>query len=102
VPFPYIERDQREVRPAVVVSKHLLGGDAQLFWSVMITSAANLGWPDDISLEERFAECGLRIPCVIRTAKFASLEAARASKIGRLPVDLLSVLQARIASHLGL
>lgn len=79
-----------------------MGGNAGLFWSVKITSAANRGWPDDISLEERFDECGLRIPCVIRTAKIASLEAARASKVGQLPVDLLNVLQARIASYLGL
>jgi mRNA interferase MazF len=90
------------VRPAVVVSKELLGGEAELFWSVIITSAANRGWPDDISLEDRFEECGLRIPCVIRTAKLASLEASRATKVGRLPTDLLSKLQARIVAHLGL
>jgi len=102
VPFPYVEQPRREVRPAVVVSKGLLGGDAGLFWSVMITSAENRGWPDDISLEVRFEECGLRVPCVIRTAKMASLEAASASKIGRLPKDLLKLLQARVAVHLGL
>jgi mRNA interferase MazF len=102
VPFPYVERERREVRPAVVVSSSLLGGEAGLFWSVMITSAANSGWPDDLSLEDRFTECGLKVPCVIRTAKIASLEASRAEKVGRLPQDLLAVLQARLASHLGL
>ena len=101
MPFPYVERPRHEVRPAVVVSQRLLGGEAGLFWSVMITSAANRGWPDDISLEERFEECGLRVPCVIRTAKMASLEAASASKIGRLPDDLLKLLKARVAVHLG-
>jgi mRNA interferase MazF len=85
-----------------VVSRPLTGSGFELFWSVMITSAANKGWPDDLSLEERFEECGLPIPCVIRTAKIASLEAARASKVGRLPPDLLGQLQARIAGHLGL
>ena len=86
----------------MVLSKKLLGGEAKLFWSVMITSIANRGWPDDVSLEERFAECGLRIPCVVRTAKIASLEAGRASKVGKLPDDLLRLVQTRVASHLGL
>lgn len=101
MPFPYVERGQREMRPAVVVSKPL-GGGAGLFWAVMITSAANRGWPDDISLEERFEECGLRIPCVIRTAKIACLATDQASKFGRLPDDLLELLRAKLASHMGL
>ena len=90
------------MRPAVVVSQLLTGDDFSLFWSVMITSAANKGWADDLSLEERYEECGLRIPCVIRTAKIASLEVASASKVGRLPDDLLVELRARLTEHLGL
>lgn len=101
VPFPYVERERREVRPAIVVSRGPLGGSANIFWAVMVTSAANRGWPDDISLEHRFAECGLHVPCVIRTAKIASLEGGRADKVGRLPDDLLQSLLARIAGHLG-
>lgn len=89
------------MRPAIVVSRGMLGGPAQLFWAVMITSAANRGWPDDISLEERFAECGLRIPCVIRTAKIASLETTRAEPVGQLPPDLLDLLHRKILIHLG-
>lgn len=85
-----------------MVSKLLTGHDFSLFWSVMITSAANKGWPDDLSLEDRYGECGLRIPCVIRTAKISSLEAASASKVGRLPADLLVELRAKLAEHLGL
>ena len=101
MPFPYVERERREFRPAVVVSHGSHGGSAKLFWAVMVTSAANRGWPDDISLEHRFAECGLRVPCVIRTAKIASLEAHKADKVGRLPDDLLQSLLARIAGHLA-
>jgi mRNA interferase MazF len=78
------------MRPALVVSARDIGGPGPLFWAVMITSAENRGWPDDVSLLDRHAECGLRIPCVIRCTKIATFEAARAGRIGRLPDDLLA------------
>ena len=85
-----------------MVSAGAIGGKADLLWVLMITSAANRGWPDDISLENRFAECGLRIPCVIRTAKISTIEAGQARKLGALPADLLAAVRARITHHLGL
>lgn len=90
------------MRPAIIVSSMTLGGAANLCWAVMVTSAVNRGWPDDISLEERFEECGLHVPCVIRTAKIASLEVARAERIGRLPEDLVAAVRLRLATHIGL
>ena len=78
------------MRPALVVSARDIAGASPLFWAVMITSAKNRGWPDDVSLLERYAECGLKIPCVIRCGKIATFEAATAGRIGRLPRDLLA------------
>ena len=77
------------MRPALVVSARPIGGPGPLFWAVMITSAENRGWPDDVSLLDRYAECGLKIPCVIRCGKIATFETA-AGAIGRLPGDLLT------------
>ncbi len=77
------------MRPALVVSARSVGGPGWLFWAVMITSAENRGWPDDVSLVDRYAECGLKIPCVIRCAKIATFEETHAGRIGRLPDDLL-------------
>jgi mRNA interferase MazF len=102
VPFPYVERDRREVRPAVVLSRAPVGGEAHLIWCVMITSAANRGWPDDIPLEDRFAECGLKVPCLIRTAKIATIEASRAERVGSLPEDIRARLMVQVARQLGL
>jgi len=85
----------------MVVSVQLLGGKAGLLWAVMVTSALNESWPDDITLGARHLECGLPIPCVIRTAKIASLEVHRASKLGELPPDLLSAVQDKMRAHLG-
>ncbi len=62
----------------------------RLLWVLMITSAANKGWNGDISLEDRFAECGLHVPCVIRAAKITTVDAARARIDGMLPADLLA------------
>ena len=76
------------MRPALVVSARAIAGPNPLFWAVMITSAENRGWPNDIPLLDRYADYGLKIPCVIRCAKIATFEVASASRIGRLPDDL--------------
>ena len=89
-------------RPALVVSAAPLGGDAKLLWVLMITSAANRGWPGDISLETCFAECGLNVPCVIRTAKISTIEASRARKSGALPAALFSDVLQVMKAHLNL
>ena len=81
------------MRPALVVSGRAIGGPVPLFWGVMITSAENRGWSDDVSLLDRYGECGLRIPCVIRCGKIATFEAAAAGAIGKLPDDLLIEVQ---------
>ncbi len=73
----------------------------KLAWALMITSSANRGWEGDISLEGRFAECGLRVPCVIRTAKFATIAVGRAEKAGALPADLLAEVRAKVALRLS-
>lgn len=75
-------------------------GGAQLLWVLMVTSAANRGWTGDVSLEDRFAECGLQVPCVIRTAKIATIEAGRARAAGAIPADLLGAVQTEMARTL--
>lgn len=72
-----------------------------LAWALMITSSANKGWEGDVSLETRHEECGLRVPCVIRTAKFATLSIDRAEKVGALPADLLAEVRAELALRLS-
>lgn len=73
----------------------------QLLWVLMITSAANKGWAGDISLETRHAECGLNVPCVIRTAKITTVESGKARKAGALPADILAELHSALAGHLS-
>ncbi len=76
-------------------------GVSDLFWTLMITSASNRGWPDDVSLEHRYAECGLPEPSVIRVAKVSTVEAATARPLGKLPADIFGEVKARVAAHLG-
>jgi mRNA interferase MazF len=78
------------------------GADGLLVWTLMITSAANAGWRGDISLVDRFAECGLPSPSVIRTAKIASTDARSAHLLGRLPPDLWSEVICAVRTHLGI
>lgn len=88
-------------RPALIVSGVWRAIDPPaIHWALMITSAANGGWPDDISLVERFAECGLSVPCVIRLAKVTAIDARSAQPLGNLPRDLLDAVMAAIRGHL--
>ena len=72
----------------------------RLLWVLMITSAANKGWAGDVSLETRFAECGLSVPCVVRTAKIATIEARRWRKTGNLPADLMALVRNQVEQAL--
>ena len=101
VPFPFVEAPRLRDRPALVISAQSPTPDVDLLWVMMITSAANKGWQGDISLETRFAECGLAVPCVIRTAKIATVEASRARRSGRLPKDLFAEVREELRRRLG-
>ena len=101
VPFPFVESPRLRERPALVIGLPATERGMRLLWVTMVTSAANRGWRGDISLEGRFAECGLQVPCVIRTAKIATIEAGQARAAGTIPADLLAAVQAELARTLG-
>jgi mRNA interferase MazF len=102
VPFPYTDREARQHRPALVVSHGGLGDGETLLWVVMITSAANRGWPGDVSLADSYAAAGLPIPSVIRTTKIATIEARHAQRIGRLSPQRWDEVAAMLRYHLGM
>ena len=85
VPFPYVERPIRQRRPALVVTAGL-GATQDLLWVLMITAAANRGWPDDVPIDDHVA-AGLPIRSIVRTAKIATIAAADAEPLGRLPAE---------------
>ena len=89
VPFPYTDRPIRQHRPALVISRGGIGDEQQLLWVLIITSADNRRWPGDVDLEDRYADAGLPAPSIIRTAKIATIESARAGRIGKVDEDLL-------------
>lgn len=80
---PYVERPIRQRRPALVVLTGL-GVAQDLLWVLMITAAANRGWPDDVTIDDH-AAAGLPIPSIVRTVKIATIVAADARPLGILP-----------------
>lgn len=102
MPFPFVERPRERPRPALVVSVRLLGPAQTLLWVLMITTAANRGWPGDVSLESRFAEAGLHVPCVIRTEKISTVESVRARLLGKLPDDIMDEVRSSVLRYLDL
>jgi mRNA interferase MazF len=67
----------------------------------MITSAANRGWPGDVDIPDARA-AGLPAASVIRTAKIATIDLARAEPKGRIEPATLAAARAAIARRLGM
>ena len=101
VPFPYTDRSTRQSRPALVVSAGGIEDAHGLLWVMMITSAENRGWPGDVPVSN-LALAGLPVPSVIRTAKIATIEAADATKLGRVSPAVFRQVARRLAGKLGL
>ncbi|MDE0083806.1 MAG: type II toxin-antitoxin system PemK/MazF family toxin [Gammaproteobacteria bacterium] len=100
VPFPYTDRATRQSRPAVVVSTAQLQDLHGLLWVVMITSAANRGWPDDVPVAD-LRRAGLPVPSVIRSGKIATIDASDASKLGQISAAQLRRVTGQIRQKLG-
>lgn len=100
VPFPYTNRPTRQYRPALVVSGRNTADGFGLLWVVMITSAENRGWPDDVPIPE-LAGTGLPAPSVIRPAKIATIEAADAVRLGRVPGEICQAVLAAVRARLA-
>lgn len=101
VPFPYTDRETRQRRPALVVASDV-GPDGALLWVLMITSAANRRWPDDVAIEQGHAECGLPAPSLVRTAKIATIEARVAEALGRLDNARMVQVRTVLEKQLGI
>ena len=83
VPFPYTDRPVRQHRPALIIAADRLRSEHGLLWVLMITSAENRQWPDDVIVSDLNA-AGLPVPSMIRCAKVATIEAGDAERIGKL------------------
>ena len=100
VPFPYTDRAMRQSRPALVVSAAQLEDLRGLLWVVMITSAENRGWPDDVPVTN-LEMAGLPSPSLIRSAKIATIEAVDASKLGRVSAAQLGLVTEKLLRGMG-
>lgn len=100
VPFPHTDRPTRQYRPALVVAAGDLEDAHGLLWVVMITSAENRRSPGDVVIGD-LETAGLPAPSVIRTAKIATIEAADAAKLGRVPAALYRRVADRLSANLG-
>jgi mRNA interferase MazF len=102
LPFPYTDRETRQYRPALVVSRGGIGESEQFLWVVMITSAENRRWPDDHDVGPKYRDVGLPAPSIIRPTKIATIQSRDASPIGSIPRNLLRRVLDTISRNLGL
>lgn len=73
VPFPFVDKDTKKRRPALVISSPDLPKNHGLYWLAMITSAKNKAWEGDIKIAD-LAMAGLPSPSIIRAAKITTVQ----------------------------
>lgn len=100
VPFPYTNRPIRQRRPALVIAAEDLQQVSKLLWVLMITSAENRGWPGDVEIPDD-AVTGLSAASLIRTAKIATIEAAEAEPLGKLPAKQRKIVAKHVTAQLN-
>lgn len=100
VPFPYTDRSTRQRRPAFVASAGDLDDRHGLLWVVMVTSAENRPWPEDVVVEGHL-RAGLPAPSLVRCAKMATIEARDAEPLGRASDDDVARVLTRLRARLG-
>ena len=100
VPFPYTDRPVRQYRPALVVAALGPAGGSNLLWVLMITSARNRPWPDDVEIMTRESGPGLPAPSVVRTRKIATVDAHHAEPIGRIGAATLGRVRSIVKDYL--
>jgi len=101
VPFPCMEGDRVQRRPAVVVSEPILARRHGLYWVVMVTSAENPRWPDDVAVSD-LALAGLPRSSVIRPAKIATIQQDRVvRRLGELALADRRAVRGAMKTLLG-
>ena len=100
VPFPYTDRPVRQRRPALVLASNGLESEHGLLWVLMITSAENRRWSEDVPISGA-EKTGLPAPSVVRCAKVATIEAQEAERIGTLPSRERRHVGARVTAFLA-
>ena len=96
MPFPYTDRPARQHRPALVIVAGAIEVTHGLLWVLMITSAENRRWDDDVVVSD-LDRAGLPAPSVIRCAKIATIEARNAEPIGLIAARD----RTKVAGHLA-
>lgn len=100
VPFPCTDGEATQHRPALVLARTGPGRDGDLLlWVLMITSAENRGWAGDVAIPDHEA-AGLPAPSVIRCAKIATIDAARADMRGRVDSETLATVAKEVSRSL--
>ena len=85
MPFPYTERAQAKVRPAVIMSTTALATATGMHYVAMITNAAHQPWVGDVVISD-LDGAGLPVASVVRPAKIATIDQqALIRRIGALP-----------------
>lgn len=99
MPFPFVERNYRRVRPALVITSKTFTERTGLVWTLMITSMARERWPDDVPIADH-ERSGLPIASMVRVAKIATIEARDLSVIGRIDSETLASVHSKIKDSL--
>jgi mRNA interferase MazF len=100
IDFPYADSNSGAVRPAVVVATPAATGTFGIVWVLMITSAWQAPWPDDVAVSD-LAAAGLSHASVVRTGKIATIDSRLVATIGCLSEPDRAGVSERLKQHIG-
>jgi mRNA interferase MazF len=83
IPFPFTDKNADKKRPAVIISNPDYRLNNSHYILIMITSAKQSHWVDDINIEN-LENAGLPVPSKIRFKLFSLDERLVIGKLGRL------------------
>lgn len=83
VPFPFVDREIRKRRPAVVIGVPVADGDVHVVVLAMVTSARRSRWESDVELVG-WSRAGLLAPSVVRMKIFTLDQGLILGRRGRL------------------
>lgn len=101
VPFPFTDKAQIKVRPALVLSQKEHQIDSDHITLMMITSAKHRNWKSDYQIQD-IETAGLSSPSIIRQKIFTIDTRLIIEQLGNLSQKDITKIDSKIKSHLSI
>ena len=101
IPFPFTDQEKSKLRPALVISSQIYGQTTDHLILVMITTAKDSRWHNDVEIQD-FQACQLPALSKIRFKIFTLDRRFIVGKVGVLDINTINMVKVRLKEVFGL